>query len=460
MPQAHQADFTWIDGRFVRDAVVTVGDDGRIASVGVETGDEQTVERLRGRVLLPGFVNAHSHAFQRLLRGRVEARPADRAGGDFWGWREAMYRAVDRLDPDDFERATRLAFVEMALAGWTHVVEFHYVHHQAGGVPYDDPHELSRRVLAAAEFAGIGITLLRVAYQRGGPGVEAGGGQLRFVDTLDEYALALDELDAFRSSGPRPVGVGVAAHSVRALDGDFLRGLAVLAEGDPGVVHAHVSEQPREIEQCLAEHGRRPVELLDEVGLLGPRFTAVHATHLGPGEPALLGRAGSAVCVCPTTERNLGDGLPDLTALLDARVPLALGSDSQARIDAFAEARALEDGERLRSGRRVVLPRSGTTAAVVLGAATTGGARAAGLDAGRIEVGARADLITVALRDPAFAGTVGDPEAVAGALVLGGTPAMVEDVWVGGRRIVEGGRHPGLTRAARAFDEVVPRVYG
>ncbi len=459
MAHAHQADFTWIDGRLVRDAVVTVGDDGRIESVGMEVGDEQTVERLRGRILLPGFVNAHSHGFQRLLRGRVEARPGG-TGGDFWGWRDAMYRAVDRLDPDDFERATRLAFVEMALAGWTHVVEFHYVHHQAGGVPYEDPHELSRRVLAAAEYAGIGITLLRVAYQRGGAGVPAAGGQLRFVDSIDDYWLALEELDAFRTPGPRPVGIGIAAHSVRALGRDYLDGLADLARRDPGVVHAHVCEQPREIEECLAEHGLRPVELLHEVGLLGPRFTAVHATHLGGSELALLGESGSSVCVCPSTERNLGDGLPDLTGMLAAGVPLALGSDSQARIDPFAEARGLEDGERLRTGGRVVLAPRGSTAAAVLGAATSGGALAAGLDAGRIEVGARADLVTVRIEDPTFTGTGGDAEAVAGALVLGGTPGLVEDVWVGGRRIVERGRHPGLSKAARSFDEVVGRVYG
>jgi formimidoylglutamate deiminase len=458
MPHAHQADWTWIDGRLVRDAVVTVGDDGRILSVG-EIEDEQTVERLRGRILLPGFVNAHSHAFQRLLRGRVEARPADRPDGSFWVWRDAMYRAVQRLDPEGLEVASRLAFVEMALAGWTHVVEFHYVHHQVGGVAYEDRNELARRVLAAAEYAGIGITLLRVAYQRGGQHIPASTGQLRFVDSLDRYATALADLDEFRSAGHRPVGVGIAAHSVRALDRDYLAGLVELARNEPGVVHAHVSEQPREIEECLAEHGRRPIELLADLGMLSPRFTGVHATHLGPGEAALLGEAGSTACICPSTERNLGDGLPDLSALIAQGVPLSLGTDSQARIDPFAEARALEDGERLRSGRRVVLAQNGTTATAVLGAATLGGARSAGLDAGRIAVGARADLVTVRVDDPAFAGTSDNPEAVAGSLVLTGTPRSIEDVWVGGRRIVEQGRHPGLHDAARAFDRLARRLY-
>jgi formimidoylglutamate deiminase len=457
---AHQADATWIDGRLVRDAIVTVGDDGRIATVGVglDVG-EQTVERLRGRVLLPGFVNAHSHSFQRLIRGRTEAHPGDRAD-DFWGWRDAMYHAVEHLDPEGVERIARMAFVEMAMAGWTHVVEFHYVHHQGGGRPYADRNELARRVLAAAEFAGIGITLLRVAYQRGGAGVPPSRGQLRFVDTQEDFVRAFEDLRGVKSTGPRPVNVGIAAHSVRALDRDYLRALASLAPLGP--VHAHVSEQPREIEECLAEHGMRPVELLADVGLLSPRFTAVHATHLGPGEAELLGESGSNACICPTTERNLGDGLPDLSALIDAGVTLCLGSDSQARIDPFAELRALEDGERLRTGRRVVLAGEGGTARAVFRAAMSGGARSAGLDAGRIEVGARADLVTVRVDEPAFAGTSmgpGSEEALAEALVLGGSPGLVEDVWVGGRRIVQGGRHPYLDEAVRGYEQVVAHVF-
>ena len=459
MAHAHQADFTWIDGRFVRDAIVTVGDDGRIASIGTGAVGDQTVERLRGRLLMPGFVNAHSHAFQRLIRGRTEANPPG-GPGDFWVWREAMYRAVDRLTPESVEAVARLAFVEMVAAGWTHVVEFHYVHHQVGGRAYRDRNELARRVLAAAEFAGLGITLLKVAYQRGGAGVPAAGGQLRFVDDLDAYARSLQDLQGERRDGLRAVRVGMAAHSVRAVDGAYLRGLAELGDPDT-VLHAHVAEQPREIEECVAETGRRPVELLADCGLLGPRFTGVHATHLGPGEAALLAHSG--VCVCPTTERNLGDGLPDLGALLAAGATLSLGSDSQARIDPFAEARGLEDGERLRTGRRVVLAGDGgTTAEAVLAAATMGGARAAGLGGGGIVVGGRADLVSLRLDANVFAGSTlgeGADEAVAGALVLGGHAGLVDDVWVGGHRVVEGGRHPGMAEAVRGYEAVVEAVF-
>lgn len=439
------ADWTWLDGTLHRDLAVTI-QGGVVTAVGPPAGP---VQRLPGRVLLPGFVNAHSHAFQRVLRGRVEA-----AGGSFWGWRDAMYRAVDRLTPDLLEAATRFAFVEMVAAGWTHVVEFHYVHHQAGGTPYDDPAELSRRVLAAAEFAGIGITLLPVAYQRGGAGVPAAGGQLRFLHTADAFARLVEELRGEEREGVR---VGFAAHSVRAVDRAFL---AELVRLPAEVVHAHVSEQPREIRECLAEHGRRPIELLADVGLLGSRFTGVHATHLGDGEAELLGETGSAVCVCPTTERNLGDGLPDLGALLAAGVPLSLGTDSHARIDPFAEARALEDGERLRSGKRVVLAAGGTTAAAVLAAATTGGARCAGVPGGRLVVGAPADLVAVALDEASCAGTEDDPDALAGALLLTASPRDVTDVWVRGRRVVADRRHARMAEAAAGFRSAVATIYG
>lgn len=474
MARALQADLTLVDGQLVPGVVVRVGRDGRLESVdevGTKTlphegpPDRAPVQRLRGKALLPGFVNAHSHAFQRLLRGRTEYRAHGRDGDDFWSWRQAMYRASEVLDPDDMEAVCRFAFLEMKLAGFTHVVEFHYLHHGPRGVRYADPIEMSRRVLAAADFAGIGITLLRVAYQRGGPGQMPSPEQLRFVDRDPErYFESLEATAAdCRDSRCRPVRVGIAAHSVRALDADYLRALGAGSDGRR--VHAHASEQPLEIEQCLAETGRRPVELLADCGLLNERFSAVHVTHLGPGEASLLGEAGATAVICPTTERNLGDGLPNLPDLIEAGVSLAVGTDSHARIDPFAEMRQLEDGERLRTGRRNVLASAAgeTVAPTLLAAAASGGARAAGLDAGRIEAGRRADLVAVDLEDPSLGGLIGTPNAeaaVLAALILGGHTRLVTDVWVGGRHEVRAGECLRWKQAAQAYGAVVDKVFG
>jgi formimidoylglutamate deiminase len=423
VPLALQADSTLVDGALQPDLVVRVAGD-LIESVGPPRPQER-VTRLAGRVLLPGFVNAHSHAFQRVIRGHTEHRgPGD---DDFWSWRAAMYRAAGRVTPEQLQVICRFAYAEMLAAGFTHVVEFHYLHHGPGGQRYDDPLELTRRVLAAAAEAGIGITLLRVAYQRAGAGQELSPTQRRFCDAdPEQFAQYVDATAALPGLAGR---VGVAAHSVRALDRGWLEALAS-QRGRP--VHAHVAEQPREIAECLAEHGRRPVELLDDVGLLGPHFTAVHATHLGPGEAARLGRAGATACICPTTEANLGDGLPDLAALQAEGVALALGTDSHAHLDPFAELRALEYGERLRSGRRNALARQpGPVAPTLFAAASPGGARAAGLHAGAIAAGLRADLIAVAIDDPALAGLHG-PDLLGG-LYLAGRPGLVRDVYVGGK---------------------------
>jgi len=453
-----EADYTYVGGALTAGVSVSLDGD-RIADVGPASGN---TNRLPGTALLPGFVNAHSHAFQRLLRGRTE-RAGD-TDDDFWSWRTAMYSLVEQLTPEEIEQVCRLAFLEMVAAGYTHVAEFHYLHHGPDGTPYEDPLELTRRVLAAADWAGIGITLLRTAYARSGPGAAPLPAQRRFVDAdPDSFASQLEASLALRDDGPRPVRVGVAAHSVRALGRDYLAALGSLTERHRLPLHAHVAEQPLEIQQCLGEHGVRPIELLDELGLLSDRFVGVHATFLGPGEPERLGRAGANACICPTTERNLGDGLPDLQALRQAGVVLSLGTDSHARIDPFAELRALEDGERLRRGARNALAaRGGSVAPVLFDAATAGSAAAVGLDAGAIEAGRRADLVAVRLDDRALAaldcgGEAAD--AVLAGLFLGGHARMVTSVWVGGVRqdVAEDERWGEAAGACRA---IVNRVWG
>ncbi|MEO0603031.1 MAG: formimidoylglutamate deiminase, partial [Myxococcota bacterium] len=312
---------------FVRDDVVVV-EAGRVTSVGrLPAGDSGEVVRLPGRVLVPGLVNAHSHAFQRSLRGTL----TDGSAIDFWRWRDRMYALVQSLDPDRIEAISALAFAEMAEAGITHVGEFHYVHHQPDGTPYADPDELAHRVVAAARTAGLRITLLRVAYERNGdqPLHDA---QRRFVDPGPAPVRAAVARLAARYAGDDDVIVGLAPHSVRAVPPTSLEAFADFE----GPLHVHVSEQPAENAFCQAESGRSPTALLDDCGLLSERFTAVHLTWPEAGDVDRLERSGAGVCACPSTELELADGfLP-----VDVRrgLPICLGSDSHARIDLFDEA--------------------------------------------------------------------------------------------------------------------------
>ena len=379
-------------------------------------------ERLTG-LTLPGLANVHSHAFQRALRGRTHA-----GTGSFWTWREQMYALAGTLDPDACFALSRATFGEMALAGITCVGEFHYLHHAPGGAPYDDPNAMGRAVLAAAAEARVRITLLDACYLH--------GGTERFRDR-DATAWA-ERVDALAE---RPAArVGAAIHSVRAVDPDSARTVAEWAAGRP--LHAHVSEQPKENEECLAAHGRTPTGVLAEAGALSERFTAVHATHLTDDDVALLGGAGVTACLCPTTERDLADGIGAARRLLDAGASLAAGSDSQAVIDPFEEARAIELDERLATGVRGVHP-----ATDLLRAATSSGYAALGWpEGGRLEAGALADLTTVSLESVRLAGT--RPEEAVPSVVFAAAAADVRHVMVGGRWSVRDGEHVTLDVAA------------
>jgi formimidoylglutamate deiminase len=423
-------------------AVLVSGTDGagRILEVCPRREDGLRVESHPRAVLLPGFVNAHSHAFQRGLRGWVQHA----AGEDsFWSWRERMYGLAARLDPEAVEAITALAYAEMLGAGFTSVGEFHYLHHQPDGTPYADPDELAKRVLAAGARVGLRTVLLRVAYARAGAAAPRNPRQARFLDGRPEAVL--EAAERLRASGAT---VGLAPHSVRAVPADWLR---VLADFD-GVVHAHVDEQPEEIRQCLAEHGRAPLEVFGDAGLLGPRFTAVHLTHPDEAELSLLHASGSRVCACPTTELDLGDGF---FPAWKVNAPVCIGSDSHAAIDPFAELRALEWHSRAVLGRRNVLPHDGEDglAARLLDAGTANGADALGLPTGRILAGQLADLVAVDTSRIEFA--LGRPLPT---LVFNGSPAAVREVWVGGRHVVRDGRVPGSEAIAREALRALRRV--
>ena len=402
--------------------------DGRF--VGVEIGTAQgSAERLAG-LTIPGLANAHSHAFHRALRSRTQT---DR--GTFWTWRDLMYRAAERLDPDTYHRLARAVFAEMAMTGITCVGEFHYLHHQRKGTPYADPNEMGNSLLAAADEAGIRITLLDTLYLRGG--LDQGGhtpptgGQLRFADSSAEnWATRVDLLEPKENQR-----IGAAIHSVRAVGPASMTTVANWADSADAPVHAHVSEQVAENLACKAHYGTTPVSVFADAGVTGPRFSAVHATHLDKIDIEVLEMSESTVVMCPTTERDLGDGIGPTGDFAAAGIPMAVGSDSHAVIDLFEEARALELDERLRS-----LTRGTHNAADLLSMATVNGHRSLGWnDAGSITIGHRADLVTLGLDSVRLAGT--SQNNAIEAAVFAATASDVTDVYVDGRRVVSSGRH-------------------
>jgi formimidoylglutamate deiminase len=370
-------------------------------------------------IRLPALTTAHSHAFQRKMRGLAQRRGSDPAD-DFWTWRGQMYHLATSLTPDSLEKASRVAFRELARAGVHTVGEFHYVHHQADGTPYSDRTLLSDVVIAAARAEGLRIALLRVAYHRAGPGRPAEPGQRRFCDP--DVGDVLRDLDALRARYGRDpdVRIGVAPHSVRAVPPEWLAPLRDYAERHGLPLHMHVAEQPREIEECVAETGKRPMELLDDRGLLSPRFVAVHATHLRPHEAELLGRAGGFACICATTERDLGDGLPDVGSLRRAGARLCIGIDSHVITDPIDDLRSIETHERLRTLSRVTFaPAAGTPAEDLWRSGSTEGAIACGF----AETGAE---LVIARSHPAL--DLVDDEHLLDAIVFGGGAAMVDRV--------------------------------
>jgi formiminoglutamate deiminase len=419
-------ELAWLGGERAEQGVLLDVEDGRVAAVAPGTiAPPLEARRLEG-LTLPGLANAHSHAFQRALRGRTQ-----HGSGSFWTWREQMYAVAERLDPESYLALARATYAEMALAGVTTVGEFHYLHHGPGGVPYADPNEMGRALIAAAAEAGVRVTLIDSCYLHGGIGVPAEGAQLRFSDgSADAWVKRVDDLAESESAR-----IGAAIHSMRAVDPEAAAVVAGWAAERKRPLHAHVSEQPAENEACLEAYGRTPTALLADGGALEANFTAVHATHLDDGDVALLGGAGACCCVCPTTERDLADGIGAMRRLADAGASLSLGSDSHAVIDLFEEARAVELDERLASGER-----GRHSAAALLRAASADGHASLGWpDAGLIEAGARADLVTVSLADVRLAGT--GPDNALEAVVFAATAADVRNVLVDGHEIVRDGRH-------------------
>jgi formiminoglutamate deiminase len=414
----------WLPDGIADDVLVEI-DGTRIRRIG--QGPPGSAERLPG-LTIPGLANAHSHAFHRALRGATQ-----RGQGDFWTWRERMYEVAARLDPRSYQRLATAVYAEMALAGITCVGEFHYLHHDQGGRPYqDDPNAMGHALIHAARAAGLRIALLDTCYLSGGIGVPLSDVQLRFSDGDSERWAARAELLAAAYEGQPDVEIGAAIHSVRAVPPDQMPVVAEFSHRHAAPLHMHVSEQRAENTACVERYAATPVQVLHERGALGPRSTAVHATHLTDVDIELLGQSGTYICMCPTTERDLADGIGPARAAADRGACLTLGSDSHAVIDLFEEARGMELNERLASRKRGHWP-----AADLLAAATGAGHTSLGFpDAGLLVPGAWADLVSVRLDSVRTAGASG-LEAV----VFAATAADVHSVVSGGRRVVAAGRH-------------------
>ena len=458
MSTSYHLERAWVDGAVRDDVLVTIEDgiftsvtplDGRPHSPGTAGPEEEpgaarhvgfSALRLPG-LSLPGLANCHSHAFHRALRGRTQ-----RERGTFWTWREQMYAVAATLDPDSYFTLARATYREMAAAGITSVGEFHYLHHQPDGTPYDDPNAMGHALVEAAREAGIRITLLDTCYLSSGFGRPVEGVQVRYADRdADAWAERTAELDKL---GGREDGVviGAAVHSVRAVPRDQLGTVARAANGRP--LHVHLSEQVAENDACLAAYGVTPTQLLADAGVLGPRTSAVHATHLTGDDVRLLGETGTRSCFCPTTERDLGDGIGPSRDLHAAGSPLTLGSDSHAVIDLFEEMRAVEHDERLATRAR-----GHWTAAELLEAAAAAGHESLGFwDAGRIAVGARADLVTLDTTTPRTAGTGADENTA----VFAASAEDVSQVMVDGRVVV---RREDRAAIGRELDDAMGAIW-
>jgi formimidoylglutamate deiminase len=415
------------------------------------------VEHLGG-VVLPGMANLHSHAFQRAMAGLAERLAPGEAS--FWTWREVMYRFLARIGPGDLAAIAAQLQVEMLEAGYTALGEFHYLHHQPDGRPYPDPAAMANAILAARQATGIGLTLLPVLYMTGGfGGHPPEPGQRRFVHDLDRFAALLHGL-ASATAGDPDLRLGMAPHSLRAVpDGALADAIARLDAIDPTApIHIHVAEQAREVRDCLAWCGRRPVEHLLEIAPVGARWCLIHATHMAEAETEALARSGAVAGLCPTTEANLGDGLFDLALFLDHGGRFGIGSDSHVSISPIEELRWLEYGQRASMLRRLVAaseaePHCG---ARLFRGALAGGAQALGRPIGALAPGHRADLIHLDADHPILFGATG--EALLDRLVFSGNVSPVRDVMVGGHWRVHAGRHPDRAEIASAYRATLRRL--
>jgi formimidoylglutamate deiminase len=424
---------------WAQDVRLEVDAGGTLSAVSADASPADAA-RLGGPVL-PGLCDLHCHAFQRAMAGLTERRAA--SADSFWSWRDVMYRFAARLTPEDLEAIAAQLYVELAKGGYTSVCEFHYVHHDAGGRPFANPAEMSERLVRAAARVGVGLTLVPVLYQSANfGGVPPHDGQRRFITSVERFLRIVAAVRGLAADDPN-LRVGIAPHSLRAVPPEALRdavaGLDALDRTAP--IHIHIAEQTKEVDDCLAWSGRRPVEWLLENQAVSSRWCLVHATHLTAEETAALARSGAIAGLCPTTEANLGDGFFPLPAFLGAGGAFGVGSDSNVSTSAIEELRWLEYGQRLAHQRRAVAASSSTRSPgfALYQGALAGGAAASGRPVCGLAAGERADFVVIDADAPFVCGR--RPEVLLDAIVFGGNASPIRDVFVGGRQVIAGGRH-------------------
>ncbi|WP_315799557.1 formimidoylglutamate deiminase [Bradyrhizobium sp. SZCCHNR1002] len=420
----------------------------------VSAGVPPTSDDEQHEVAIPGIASLHSHAFQRGMAGLAET--SGHSTDTFWTWRETMYRFALSMRPEDVEAVATLLYVEMLERGFTRVGEFHYLHHDRDGTPYADIAEMAVRIAAAAQSSGIGLTLLPSFYAHGGFGGAAPhDGQRRFICDVDRFAKLLAACRKAISSLPGS-NLGIAPHSLRAVAPDELTAVLPLADGGP--VHIHAAEQVKEVEDCLAWSGRRPVQWLLDHHAVDARWCLIHATHMTADETAVLANSGATAGLCPVTEASLGDGIFPAREFLRARGRIGIGTDSNVLVGVSDELRQLEYGQRLTHRERNVLTSGpeASTGRTLFDAALAGGAQALAQSFAGLQVGARADIVTLDLSHPSLAGRTQD--VLLDGWIFATSSEAVDCVWAGGAKVVQGGHHRSREAARRGFNRAVRRL--
>ena len=442
----------WLPGGWAAGVTMDIAADGRIVSVAAGTAPPPDASR--HAIGLPGMPNLHSHAFQRGMAGLAEV--AGETADTFWTWRQVMYRFLDHLTPDDVEAIAAQLYVEMLQAGYTSVAEFHYLHHAPDGAPYADCAEMAGRIAAAADQSGIGLTLLPVLYAHGGFGgqpLEAR--QRRFASRHTDEFAALVEGARKHVTGLAHAAIGIAPHSLRAVTPQDLTDAIALAGTGP--IHIHAAEQTREVDECLAWSGQRPVEWLLANAAVSARWCLIHATHMTPKEVSALAASGAVAGLCPQTESNLGDGIFAGAAYLSAGGRFGVGGDSHIRVDVAEELRTFENSQRLRDRRRNVLGVPGkSTGARLYGDALRGGAQALARPCGALAEGQLADIVALDARHPVLAGRSAD--RLIDSWMFAGDGRCVEAVWVAGKQFVAEGRHMARDAVAARYAKTMHQL--
>ncbi|MFM2274320.1 MAG: hypothetical protein RL211_192 [Pseudomonadota bacterium] len=451
------APHAWIDGQWQRGVCMGVDAQGLWTDITANIHTPPAGATVLPGPVLPGLVNAHSHAFQRAFAGLSERRESE--SDDFWSWRDRMYGVALRITPAQMHAVAAQLYVEMLKGGYTQVCEFHYLHHTEGGSPYEDPVTMSWALADAAEEAGLGLTLLPVLYERAGFAKPTLRDDQRRFSGTPEFIHRLYR--SAQSSGRAKVNAGVAIHSLRAASCESIAALMKRVGDDDVPIHIHVAEQMQEVSDCLAATGARPIEWLCRELAPDHRWQLVHATHATAAEINSVARAGAGMVICPSTEGNLGDGLADLPAWLAAQVPMAIGSDSHVSRSWAEELRWLEYGQRLNLQRRNVAAAPGlgqpSTAARLFEAALDGGRRAAGVKKWGLTNGARADALVLDMQSPGLLGIA--PTHLLDALVFATNASAVREVYVAGKQVVAGGRHPQEKVIAGRFADLMKELW-